>query len=301
MVETGTTAPDPAATDLPVVVGYNGTSHSQDALLWAADEAGRRQAPLLVLYAANYPGMLVDPGPGLLELEPGALDAAREVTARGVRAALQAHPDVRVLGATEVTGPSEALIAESTRASMVVVGTRGYGRIVGSLLGSVAFAAAARAECPVVVVTGVPPDAPGGPSGPESRIVVGTDGSAEADAAVAFAADRAATATADLEIVTSAEDRPGIGQDELHAAALSVVQSAAARVGEAHPTLRVTTRVEDRPAERTLVDASADADLVVVGTRGRGAFEGMLLGSVSHAVIYGSWCPVAIIGTDMGW
>jgi nucleotide-binding universal stress UspA family protein len=60
----------------------------------------------------------------------------------------------------------------------------------------------------------------------------------------------------------------------------------------------VTNRVEDCPAERMLVDSSTDADLVVVGTRGRGAFTGMWLGSVSHAVIYGAECPVAIVGGD---
>jgi nucleotide-binding universal stress UspA family protein len=60
--------------------------------------------------------------------------------------------------------------------------------------------------------------------------------------------------------------------------------------------LTVTTRVEDCPPELTLVDASADAGMVVVGTRGRGAFEGMVLGSVSHAVIHGAGCTAAVLG-----
>jgi nucleotide-binding universal stress UspA family protein len=67
-------------------------------------------------------------------------------------------------------------------------------------------------------------------------------------------------------------------------------------VRETHPELKVTTRVEDCPAEFTLVDASANASLVVVGSRGRGVFEWMLLGSVSHAVIHGARCAVAAVG-----
>ena len=75
-----------------VVVGYNGKDHSRAALAWGAQEAARRDAPLLVLFAANYPGMTVEPGPGLFHREPGALEAAEEVTARGVAEAARGPP-----------------------------------------------------------------------------------------------------------------------------------------------------------------------------------------------------------------
>ena len=202
------------------VVGYNGRKYSRPALAWGCEEAAQRDAPLLVLFAANYPGMTVEPGPGLLRRDPGTLEAAEEVTARGVSEALEVHPGLWIAGATEVTSPSQALIEASTDAALVVLGSRGYGRVVGALLGSVAF-------------------------------------------------ERIAAA-------------------------------AAARLREVHPELTVTTRVEDCPAELTLVDASADAGLVVVGTRGRGAFHGMLLGSVSHAVIHGAGCAVAVVGEGQG-
>ncbi|HET6625408.1 MAG TPA: universal stress protein [Nocardioidaceae bacterium] len=277
----------------PVVVGYNGREHSREALRWAAAEAVRRDAPLLVVYAANYPGMTLGPGPGLLEPEPGALDAAQEVTTRGVAEALEAHPDLRVAGATEVTSPSQALTSASGDAGLVVIGTRGYGRVVGALLGSVAFAVAAKAGCPVIVVKRDPMTRPVGPG---HRIVVGTDGSAPAMAAVRFAADRAVTASADLEIVTCTGEHPDFDADELRVSAELIARSAAEGPRDSHPEVTVTTRVEDSPAERTLVDASTDAGLVVVGTRGRGAFEGMLLGSVSHSMIYGAQCSVAVVG-----
>lgn len=136
------------------------------------------------------------------------------------------------------------------------------------------------------------------PVGPEHRVVVGTDGSAEAAAAVGFAADRAATASAALEVVTSTggHQAPHVDERELRASADRIAEAAVERLRETHPEVTVTTRVEDCPAELTLVDASADAGLVVVGTRGRGGFQGMLLGSVSHAVIHGARCAAAVVG-----
>ena len=279
----------------PIVVGYNGKNHSREALLWAAAEAARRDAPLLVVYAANYPGMTLGPGPGLLEPDPGALDAAQEVTVRGVSEALAAFPDLHVAGATEVTSPSEALVEESASAGLLVIGSRGYGRVVGALLGSVAFAVAARAKCPVIVVKDESAERP---VGPDHRVVVGTDGSPQAAAAVGFAAGRAALASASLEVVTCTGEHPDLGAEQLRASAALIARSTAEQLRHTHPGLGVTTRVEDCPAERTLVDASSDAGMVVVGTRGRGAFEGMLLGSVSHAVIHGAQCLVAVVEED---
>jgi nucleotide-binding universal stress UspA family protein len=272
-----------------VVVGYNGTEDARTALLWGGAEAARRGAPLDVLFAANYPGMSADP------LEPGALAADEEVTARGIREAREAFPELLVIGTTLVTSPTRALVEASAHAALVVTGSRGHGPVPRALLGSVAFSVAARAECPVVVVPhrGADPD-----DGPPRRVVVGTDGSAPAEAAVDFAADWALAESADLEVLTCTGDHPFDDVDPvaLRAAARSTAGAAAERLRPDRPALRVTTRVEDCAAERALVDASADALMVVVGTRGRGAFTGLLLGSVSHAVIHGAECPVAVVG-----
>lgn len=275
----------------PVVVGYNGSSRSREALLWAVEEAARRGVPLLVVYAANYPGMTLGPGPGLLEPEPGALDAANEVTTRGVTEALQAHPTLAVSGATEVTSPARTLSELSARAGLVVIGTRGFGRTVGALLGSVAFEVAATAECPVVVVK----EHAETPTASDGRIVVGTDGSPDAAVAVAFAADRAASASSTLQIVSCTGEHPDVDEDRVRTSAEEIARTAAEHAGASHPGLTVTTRVDDAPPERVLVDASEGADMVVVGSRGRGAFRGLLLGSVSHAVIHGAVCPVAVV------
>lgn len=282
---------------LPVVVGYNGRSHARAALVWAAAEAARRDVPLLVVYAANYPGMTLEPGPGLLDPSPRALEAAEEVTARGVIEALAVQPGLRVAGATEVTSPTQTLVMAAAEAGLLVIGTRGYGRVLGPLLGSVAFTVAARAPCPVIVVK---TDTSTRPVGPVRGVVVGTDGSPCAAGAVRFATDHAAATSSPLVIVTCTGEQPpaGVSSDRLRAAAQQIADTARQAVHRTHPQLSVTTVVEHGPAEQALVDASAAAQLVVVGTRGRGAFRGMLLGSVSHAVIHGARCPVAVIGAD---
>ncbi len=280
-----------------VVVGYNGRDHSRKALAWAAEEAARRAVPLIVLFAANYPGMNVEPGPGLFERDPQALDAAYEVTERGVAEALAIQPGLEVLGATEVTSAAQALNEASKNAALVVLGSRGYGRIMGALLNSVAFAVAARASCPVVIVKDESRERR---VGPVHGVVVGTDGSEPAIAAVRFAAARASEAGAALEVVTSTGGHlvENIDEHELLAHAAQIAEAAADDVHARHPALHVTIRVEDRPADVTLIEASAGAGLVVVGTRGRGAFEAMVLGSVSHSVIHGADATVAVV--DVG-
>ena len=195
----------------------------------------------------------------------------------GQRGFVTAHPGLLIAGATEVTSPSRALTEASNDAAILVVGSRGYGRVLGALLGSVAFAVAAQARCPVIVVKDEAVDSP---VGPEHRVVVGTDGSPEAAAAVGFAASRAVTASAALEIITctGGHQIENVDVRELRASATRIAEAAAHRVRAIHHRLIMSTRVEDSTPELALIDASADAGLVVVGTRGRGAFKGMFLG-----------------------
>lgn len=284
--------------DTTIVVGYNRTSHSENALTWAVAEAVRREAPLRVIYAANYPGMTLPEGRGLLEREPGALDAAREVTAQGLTTVLTKHRYARVTSSTEVTSPTQALTEASTTAAMVVLGSRGYGQVFGTLIGSVGFSVASAAQSPVVVVKGEPGERP---LGPDHRIVVGTDGSAAANAAVDAAAAHAVASKTPLEVLTCVGEHPDLSTTALMDSAGHIAAAAARRVRSLHPGLTLTTRVSDTPAAPTLMDASAEAGMVFVGTRGRGAFSSMVLGSVSHAIIHGSRCPVAVIGEGIEW
>ena len=201
--------------------------------LWAGAEASRRNAPLLVLYAANYSGMTIEPGPGLHHRDPGALEAAEEVTAGGVAEVLEAHPGLVVAGATEVTSPARALIEASAGAAMVVLGNRGHGRLLGALLGSVAFNVAARAPCPVIVVKD---ESAHRRPGPDNPVVVGTDGSPEAGVAVSFAADHASAASAPLEVVTGTGGHQvkDVDERQLRASAHRIAEAAADRARAAY-------------------------------------------------------------------
>lgn len=280
--------------DYPVVVGYNGRKPAEEALIWAADEAVQRGLGLVVLFAANYPGMTLPPGGGEVEAGPDALDAAEEVTIRGVDEVKAAYPDLEVRGETTATSPSRALVEASARASLVVVGSRGRGTVAGALLGSVSFTVAAGAECPVVVLKR---ESGSRSPGPDRRVVVGMDGSASAAGAVRFAADVATERSADLHVIcgTGDDSVSAIDQQQLRSSAEEILRNVRTDLLRTHPHLTPETQVVEGVPERALVEASEDAGLIVVGSRGRGAFQGMVAGSVSFAVIQRAQCPVSVV------
>ena len=175
--------------------------------------------------------MTLPAGSGLVELEPGALDAAREITDIGVAEVRATHPDLIAIGRTVVTSPTQALVEESAEASLLVLGSRGRGSVLATLLGSISFAVASGAHCPVVVVK------EGGAAtavGAGGRVVVGTDGSDRAASAVAFAADFAASRSASVEVIccTGELSVPVVSQEDLRRAAAEIVGRTCASLGK---------------------------------------------------------------------
>jgi nucleotide-binding universal stress UspA family protein len=167
------------------------------------------------------------------------------------------------------------------------------------LIGSVAVDLAAHASCPVVVVRGPEPDytAPR----PEP-VVVGVDGSPTSEAAVAFAFEAAALQNVPLVAVHVWHDllvdptmAPLLDWDVVESDEREVLAERLAGWTAKYPDVPVRRLVAcDRPG-RALVDESGRAQLVVVGSRGRGGFRGMLLGSVSQALLHHAHCPVAVV------
>ena len=135
-------------------------------------------------------------------------------------------------------------------------------------------------------------------------VVVGVDGSGPSDAALTWAIDEARSRHADLAIVHAwsypytadvAGMAASVAEDPaLLASAQSVLDDAAARAAGACLPSVTTSLVHGTPA-RVLLQAARDADLLVVGTRGRGGFAGLLLGSVSEQCVHHAPCPVVVV------
>jgi nucleotide-binding universal stress UspA family protein len=285
----------------PVLVGVDGSASALAAVRWAAREAVRRRVGLRLVVAFGW--MPVEAENDAMQLGPSVGDALRRAAKQHLdEAAAEAvalAPDLAVARVVLTGYPTAVLVAESAAAQLVVVGDRGIGGFEGLLVGSVAPALAAHAHCPVVVVRGLGGGTPPPEGGP---VVVGIDGSPASESALGFAVEAAVALGAPLVAVHAWQDiAVGAGEGRLlHTD--SVADDAAAHLDEGlapwrakYPELVIDPLVvRDRPA-RALVRHSAGAQLVVVGSRGRGPLAGLLLGSVSQALLHHAASPVAVV------
>jgi nucleotide-binding universal stress UspA family protein len=281
----------------PVVVGVDGSASAYRAVEWAAGEAHRRGVGLRLVRAFSWT-TADHPTGWVARYRDEMLDVSRRQVARAVRVAADTRPDVEAESQVEIGAPIEVLSSEARRAQLLVLGDRGLGEVAGLVLGSVAVSLAARGACPVVVVRGER-------AGADGPVVVGVDGSPVSEAALAFAFDAAAARGVDLVAVhawsPTAIDEELASLVEWDASAESaVLAERLAGWAQKYPQVAVRRTVVRDGAVRALVTASAGAQLVVVGSRGRGNAAGLLLGSVSHGVLHGAHCPVAVVrpGTD---
>jgi nucleotide-binding universal stress UspA family protein len=286
----------------PIVVGIDGSSSALNAALWAADEATRRHLPLRMVHAYEvstraYSDVFGPPG-YFDEVEPGG----RKALVKAHTAVSEAHPGLDVVAELRNGSPVPTLIDEATKARLLVLGSRGLGGFNGILAGSVAVALVTHGQCPVAVVRGVVPDAAPPTKGP---VVVGVDGSPASEEAVAIAFDEASLRGVDLTAVHTwveftsdsayAYARQFMSElDDVEAREAERLAERLAGWQEKYPDVtvrRVVTR--DRPV-RCLLQHAANAQLLVVGRRGRGSFAGMMLGSTSQALIYHAPCPLLV-------
>jgi nucleotide-binding universal stress UspA family protein len=291
---------NPAQAYRPIVVGVDGSESALQAVRWAAQEAHRRRVPLRLVNAFGWTTghHLGDPGLGT-DYRTVLLQNARDEVAAAVAAAAGVAPELAIEQEVVTGFPVAVLNAEAARAQLVVLGDRGLGGFTGLLVGSVAVALSAHAPCPVVVVRGPTPGAPPPLEGP---VVVGIDGSPTSEAALAFAFEAADLRGVPLLAVHTWTDYQiestmvaVLEGDAIDADEHRLLAERLAGWGEKYPDVRVQRLVTRYRPARTLLEQSAHAQLVVVGSRGRGGFAGMLLGSVSHAMLHHAGCPVAVV------
>ncbi|QVJ02265.1 universal stress protein [Nocardiopsis eucommiae] len=288
-----------------IVVGVDDSSASQSALDWAAGEAQSRGLGLLVLHSVNVPAL-----PGSVKGSSPKRDLAavarQLLRAATERVATRFGPGLDVRAETSDLAPTQALVSASRTAAMVVVGSRGSNGAAPLSLGSVSTRVSAHAFSPVAVV---PASAASGTEGHGGGrpVVVGVDGSSGAEVALRFALEEAARTETGLVVVHAWEAPVLIGGSTwdpaphtavLEAQATGAQESVRAMVREARGphTEQVPCSVEvvrDQPAHALLVRGER-AGLIVVGTRGRGGFAGLLLGSVSRTVLHHATVPVVV-------
>ncbi|MXM64725.1 universal stress protein [Streptomyces sp. HUCO-GS316] len=285
-----------------MIVGVDGSASSLDAVDVAAREAHLRGVPLRIVHAFGHaPGQLpvgaVPWNPADHGLEP----MVHGVLARAEERAHGAVPDVEITRSVVAGEPLEVLEIESRSAALAVVGSRGHSGFAGLLLGSTAVHLAAHGQCPLMVVRGRPD--------PAGAVVLAVDGSAAGEAAVEFAFAEAALRKAPLVALhvwntwsERAYEGPGdpltavvADVDHLRAAEQRLLDETVASLQEVFPEVAVERRLVRSRIRPALIDASRSAQLLVTGARGRGGFAGLLLGSVSQALLHHAHCPVTVV------
>ncbi|MCP2315576.1 Nucleotide-binding universal stress protein, UspA family [Nocardia amikacinitolerans] len=284
-----------------VLVGVDGSAGSTAAVIWAAQTAARHRAPVHLLHIVD---VVADYGPGAAE-PLTAVDYARltehgrallDAAAREVEKASAEFGGVELRAELMQAVTTPSLLERTEGARMVVVGTRSRGTLQRALLGSVSSALARRAHCPVAVVR------EGIEFSPEVRarpVIVGVDGTEVSEPAIGIALAEAAARQVDLvalHVWTGVElpERYGVDPDATAADLHYVLAESLAGWQERFPGVRIHREVvKDRP-ERALRERSEGAQLLVVGTRGRGGFASMVFGSTSQSLVLSANCPLII-------
>jgi nucleotide-binding universal stress UspA family protein len=296
-----------------VVVGVDDSPGGRAALDWALRTAAARGTLLEVVSAFAVDYYWSDAN----LLDPRRIDRARhdtedrtralvdEVRRDGEVASVPGVGDVEVQVLVVAGAAAEHLVDRSRNADLLVVGSRGRGAVAGALLGSVSLRCVMHAHCPVVVVHDVA--RPRLPVAERPTVVVGVDGSPTARGALEVAAREARSRGARLEVVGAYQPADtwsdvdavvAVPVEELRRDVRSTVSAEVSDVLGAEgtpnrPPVEIVV-VEGAPAE-VLVQRADQADLLVVGSRGRGTLPGLVLGSVALRTVVRAGCPVMVV------
>ncbi|WP_067701523.1 universal stress protein [Nocardia jejuensis] len=294
-----------ALASAPVIVGIDDSEAAQHAVRWAAETACARGRELLIVHGTNLKtiqGLLGSYAAVEPEVTQSVQGFGEELVAAAARAAREVDPELRVRTEVSSAHPARLLIDSSAEAHLLVLGgpdeRRGFNK-----LGSILIAVSSGSRGAVVVVRDGEREAPR--TGP---VVVGVDGSPTSEAAIEAAFAEASQRVAPLVAVHTWSDQylsqfsglvdTSIEADQLAVAEQSLLVERLAGWQEKYPDVVVTREVYlSSPADH-LQTWSESAQLLVVGSRGRGGFTGMLLGSTSNALVQRAHCPVMVVHPD---
>ena len=280
-----------------ITVGFDGSDSSSEAVLWAAEEAVARRAPLHIVacwddMASLAAGSAAFPEAGAVLSSSRAMET---VLARMVGVVEQSHPDLRLTAETQ-PGPASAVLMDRVDIEgLLVVGASSHHGVGAFWLGSTARHLVHHAPCPVVVIRGA------ASRGRPDRVVVGVDGSPASDRALRWAADEADLHQIELSIVhgwwypyetrTNAAEQ---ARDLTRIDAAGVLEEAE-RLARDCCGAEVTGHLVEGSPPTAILDSLRDGDLLVMGSRGRGAVRSGLFGSTVYNVLDHSAVPVVVV------
>lgn len=298
-----------------VVVGFDGSPHSYDALDWGASAAQNRGSALTVVTAYSFP--YVVSGYVDSSSQVSGQDLAQQTADQLLGQAKQhlGDRDGEHVHYMSITGDATGgLVQVSDRADLIVVGRRGLGRFWGRLLGSVSSALPAHAQCPTVIVYPKDEDRqPGDTSvahGTDTRpITVGVDTSDQARTAALAAADEAIRLDTELQIVLAMPPFSGpptwfpelvaeVERQEDPDAANRILAEEVNWLQEQRPEAKISGSVKRGIPAEVMIALSGDSQLTVLGTRGRGGFASLMLGSVSRTTLSQARGTVMVVPSD---
>jgi nucleotide-binding universal stress UspA family protein len=283
-----------------IVVGIDGSAPSARALEYAADEAVLTGRDLEIVHALDLPADVDFYGVHVVGAQVESLQGyAEQLLASAVNRIRELHPELSCTSRYQIGGAATVLIEASQEADAMVVGSRGLGGLGRAVLGSVSGRIATTSACPVFVIgdhEDLPADGP---------IVVGVDDSEFGVAALRFAITEAALRGTRVRAVhayrtpvLAAPVEPELiiqlTRSEQEAAA-KIIENAVSEVGEARGEVEIeTVAVEGSPAD-VITGQAADAQLIVIGSHGKGLVRRLLLGSVSRRVLNDADRPVVVV------
>lgn len=265
-----------------VVVGFDGSAAADAAVLYGARQAARRGSELRIVHAFGWFVLLAPMYPPYADLDRGPREALLDLLVRSAANVRDQFPDLTVTTRLVDGSPTAVLIDAARDAQLLVVGNRGTGGFAGLLAGSTATQLAGHAACPVTVVRDT--------TAADAVIVLGMDGSAHAMAAADVAFAEASRHDAELVIISHGQTHAETEPDP--------VTAQIEQLARKYSDVKYRREAADgATAAEALIDTATRlrASMIVVGSRGRSGFRGLITGSTSRALVDHASCPVTVV------